>query len=294
MISADKIRVRVTKEDEGLRLDQFLAASIPELSRRKARVLLEIGGVFVDRARVKVASRKVRDGQLVEVVLGGAFDRATKKTGQAARAKDESKLHPHTVLFEDEEILIVNKPAGLLTAPTPESDRGNLADRLSRERNMRVWVVHRIDLDTSGILVFAKSEEANRQLSTTFRDHKIERKYIAVVEGDWPEELSRIDEEVGGKSALSHMEILQRIEGKATVLRVRLETGRTHQIRIHTSGAGFPVLGDKRYGQVSDLAPPRMALHAYMLSFSHPITGQELRFEIDLADDIEQWLTSIR
>ncbi len=294
VISADKIRVRVTKADEGLRLDQFLAASIPELSRRKARVLLEIGGVFVDRARVKVASRKVKEGQLVEAVLGGALDRATKKTGQQARAQDEAKTRTHSLLFEDDYIVIANKPAGLLTAPTPESDRGNLSDRLARERNTRIWVVHRIDLDTSGILVFAKTEDTNRELSTTFRDHNIQRQYIAVVHGDWPEDLLRVDTEVGGKSAVSHFEIVERFPGKATVLRVRLETGRTHQIRIHAAEAGFPVLGDKQYVEVSDLAPPRMALHAYLLAFTHPDTGEAKRFEIPLADDLEAWLAKLR
>ncbi|MBL4636454.1 MAG: RluA family pseudouridine synthase [Kofleriaceae bacterium] len=294
MISADKIRVRVTKADEGLRLDQFLAASIPELSRRKARVLLEIGGVFVDRARVKVASRKVKEGQLVEAVLGGALDRATKKTGQQARSQDEAKTRTHSLLFEDDYIVIANKPAGLLTAPTPESDRGNLSDRLARERNIRIWVVHRIDLNTSGILVFAKTEDTNRELSTTFREHNIQRQYIAVVQGDWPEDLLRVDTEVGGKSAVSHFEIIERFPGKATVLRVRLETGRTHQIRIHAAEAGFPVLGDKQYGEVSDLAPPRMALHAYLLAFIHPDTGEDKRFEIPLADDLEAWLATLR
>lgn len=294
MISADKFRVRVSKEDQGMRLDQFLAAQVPDLSRRKARVLLEIGGVFVDRARVKVASRKVREGQMVEVVLGGAFDRATKKTGKAARDKDEGTLKEHSLVFEDEHILIVEKPAGLLTAPTPESDRGNLADRLSRERKMRIFVVHRIDLDTSGILVFAKSEDSNRVLSDTFREHKIKRQYQAIVAGAWPDDLVRIDEEVSGKSAVSHFEVVERFGDRATLLNVQLETGRTHQIRIHTSGVGHPVLGDKQYGNVSDLAPPRMALHARLLAFAHPDSGEARSFECTLAGDLDTWLGKIR
>ncbi len=302
MIAADKFRVRVAKEDQGMRLDQYLAAQVPDLSRRKARVLLEIGGVFVDRARVKVASRKVKAGQMVEVVLGGAFDRATKTTGKVARAKDEAKLLPHTLLFEDDDILIVEKPAGLLTAPTPESDRGNLSDRLSRERNTRIFVVHRIDLDTSGILVFAKNEDSNRVLSDIFREHKIKRQYQAVVLGAWPDALTRIEEEVGGKAAVSHFKVVERFGEKATLLTVELETGRTHQIRIHTSNAGYPVLGDKKYGRVSDLAPPRMALHAKLLDFAHPQLerdpkgqgGKAQHFEVDLASDLAGWLQGLR
>ena len=290
MISAEKFRVRVTTEHEGLRLDQFLAATVPDLSRRKARVLLDIGGVFVDGARVKVAGRIVKVGQLVEVVLGGAFDRATKKTGQVARSKDAEKLPSHAVLFEDDHICVATKPAGLLTAPTPESDRGNLADALGRERNLRMFVVHRIDLDTSGILVFAKTEDANRELSETFRKHAIERQYVAVVDGQWPDDLTRIEEDVGGKSAVSHFEVEQHVGDRATVLRVTLETGRTHQIRLHAAGVGQPVLGDKQHGRVSDMAPPRMALHARKLAFKHPITGEALSFENELPNDLRTWL----
>ncbi len=293
MISAEKFRVRVAAEHDGLRLDQFLAATVPDLSRRKARVLLDIGGVFVDRARVKVASRSVKEGQLIEVVLGGAFDRATKKTGNLARSKDAAKLPQHSILFEDEHICVVFKPAGLLTAPTPESDRGNLSDALSRERQVRIFVVHRIDLDTSGILVFAKTEDANRELGETFRTHAIERQYLAVVDGEWPGDLQRIDEDVAGKSAVSHFEVADRIGDRATVLRVTLETGRTHQIRLHAAGAGYPVLGDKQHGRVSDMAPPRMALHAHKLAFAHPITDEALSFESELPDDLRFWLDTL-
>ncbi len=294
MISAEKFRVRVVKEDQGMRLDQFLAARVPDLSRRRARVILEIGGVFVDRTRVKVASRKVKEGQLVEVVRGGALDRATKKIGKTARAKDAAKLPEHSLLFEDEHILVVAKPAGLLTAPTPESDRGNLSDLLARERGTRIFVVHRIDLDTSGILVFAKSEDANKELSHTFKEHAIERQYLAVVDGLWPEELTKIDQDVGEKTAISHFQVVEQIADRATLLQVRLETGRTHQIRIHASGAGYPVLGDKQYGHVSDLAPPRMALHAKHLSFTHPMTGTPQSFDCPLPSDLDSWLTKLR
>src|SRR5690606_10904684 len=116
----------VTAEDAGKRLDQVLAARVPDLSRRKARVLLDIGGVFVDRARVKVASRKLRPGQVVEAHIGGALERATGEVGSAARERDSAALPRFTIVHADRDIVVVDKPAGLLTAPTPESDRGNL------------------------------------------------------------------------------------------------------------------------------------------------------------------------
>ena len=172
MAAAQKIRFEAGPKDAGRRLDQVLADNVPGLSRRKARVLLDIGGVFVDGARVKVAGKTIRKGQKIEAVLGGAFDRATPKTGKAARAKDEEVLPAFDVVYEDADVVVVDKPAGLLTAPTPESDRGNLA-KLLAARFGQIFVVHRIDLETSGLLVFARTEEANRVLSLRYSTHDI-------------------------------------------------------------------------------------------------------------------------
>jgi len=137
----------ITDEDAGRRLDQVLAARVPGLSRRQARVLLDIGGVFVDGRRLKIAGHPVHAGEEVVVVLGGALARATGRPGRDARGKDEARLPPFTIVFEDDELVVVDKPAGLLTAPTPESDRNNLASLLERrEGGGPVFVVHRIDL----------------------------------------------------------------------------------------------------------------------------------------------------
>src|SRR6516164_8016909 len=178
----------VGDEDAGRRLDQVLAARVPGLSRRQARVLLDIGGVFVDGRRVKVAGRPARKGEEIVAVVGGALARATKTPSRAARAADASRLPAYAVVFEDEDIVVANKPAGLLTAPTPESDRNNLADLLSRRPGAGpVQVVHRLDLETSGLIVFAKTDLANRELSARFREHDLERVYLAVVAGASPE-----------------------------------------------------------------------------------------------------------
>jgi 23S rRNA pseudouridine1911/1915/1917 synthase len=248
--------------------------------------------VFVDGRRLKMAGRPMRAGEEVVAVMGGALARATKKLGRAARSEDERTLPPYAVVFEDEDIVVVDKPSGLLTAPTPESDRNNLADLLSRRPDAPpVFVVHRIDLETSGLVVFAKNADANRELSARFRDHDLERVYLAVVVGRFPETTKQIDRPVAGRRALTHVEIRERFDDRATLIACRLETGRTHQIRLHMLAVGTPVIGDARYGRPFTPAPPRMALHATKLGLKHPRTGEPLSFESGWPSDLEKWLT---
>ncbi len=282
----------VPADDVGRRLDQVLAARVEGLSRRQARVLLDIGGVFVDGRRIKMAGRPMREGEEVVAVMGGALARATKKTGRAARTADERGLPAFTVVFEDDDIVVVDKPSGLLTAPTPESDRNNLADLLTRRPGAGpVFVVHRIDLETSGLVVFAKTADANRELSNRFRDHDLERAYLAAVIGRFSDEIKMIDRPVGGRRAVTHVEIRERFGDRATLVACRLETGRTHQIRLHMVEVGTPVIGDARYGRPFAPAPPRMALHATKLGLAHPRTGAALSFESPWPADLQKWLT---
>jgi 23S rRNA pseudouridine1911/1915/1917 synthase len=272
-----------------------LAARVPDLSRRRARVLLDLGGVFVDGARTKMAGRLMKAGQSVVANLGGALDRATNATGTEARAHDESALPAHTIVHEDEDLIVVEKPAGLLTAPTPESDRNNLASLLGRTQDGRrpIFVVHRIDLDTSGLLVFAKNDDANRALSELFRTHDLSREYLVVAAGVVPDTLATITHPVAGKRAVTHLTVVERFAA-ATWLRARLETGRTHQIRLHLRAEGHPVLGDSAYGTPTPHDPPRMALHAARLAFRHPRTGAELAFESPWPADLAPWLERLR
>src|SRR4029079_14795201 len=280
MPAPNRVTFTVADADVGRRLDQVLAARVQGLSRRQARVLLDIGGVFVDGRRIKMAGRPMRAGEEVVAVMGGALARATKKTGRAARSADEQGLPPFTVVFEDEDIVVVDKPSGLLTAPTPESDRNNLADLLSRRPgSVPVFVVHRIDLETSGLVMFAKTADANRELSNRFRDHDLERAYLAAVAGRFPDEIKRIDRPVGGRRAVTHVEVRERFDDRATLVSCRLETGRTHQIRLHMAEVGTPVIGDTRYGRPFSPAAPRMALHATKLGLAHPRTGAPLSFD---------------
>jgi 23S rRNA pseudouridine1911/1915/1917 synthase len=298
MTDPQKVTFTIGPKQVGLRLDQVLAAQVPDLSRRKARVLIDIGGVFINKCRCKIAGHSMHLGEVVSATLGGALVRATHAVGRIARERDERDLR-YNIVYEDDEILVVDKPAGLLVAPTPESDRQNLAGLLSRRHQGEspVFVVHRIDLDTSGLLVFGKTPLANQQLSERFRTHDLEREYLAVVAGSFPDNLVRLDSPIAGRTAVTHIKVLERLDTVATLLGCRLETGRTHQIRIHVQGKGHPVLGDRRYTLPHlrfALPPPRMALHARRLAFVHPGTGQPMDFSSDLPSDLHSWLGQLR
>jgi 23S rRNA pseudouridine1911/1915/1917 synthase len=296
MPGPERVTFTVADVDAGRRLDQLLAARVPGLSRRQARVLLDIGGVFVDGRRVKVAGRPARTGETILAVVGGALARATGRPGRAARDDDERHLPPYAVVYEDEDLVVVEKPAGLLTAPTPESDRNNLASLLERRESNgpRILVVHRIDLETSGLIVFAKSPHANRVLSERFKAHDLERAYLAVVTGSFPDELAVIDKPVNGRPAVTHVAVRERFGTRATLVACRLETGRTHQIRLHVLAAGHPVIGDDRYGARFSPPAPRMALHATTLGFAHPSTGAPLSFTSPWPSDLTVWTDRLR
>ncbi|HVV82713.1 MAG TPA: RluA family pseudouridine synthase [Kofleriaceae bacterium] len=292
---AQAIRFVVPDADDGLRLDQALARHVPGLSRRRARVLIDLGGVFVDRGRVKVAGRPVRAGQAVEANLGGALDRATG-TGAAARARDDAELPAYRIVHEDEHLLVVDKPAGLVTAPTPESDRGNLLDLLSRRGAGPVYLVHRLDLPTSGLLVFARTAQANKVLGQRFSVHDVEREYTAVVAGAPPADLTTIDRPIRGQRAVTHLVGREPVAG-ATILTVRLETGRSHQIRIHLAAVGHPLLGDDTHGadvRHFEPRPPRLALHAGVLGFRHPADDRPVRWTSPPPPELAAWLDRLR
>lgn len=291
---AKRARFIVRPEDAGKRLDQMLAANIEGLSRRQARVLLDIGGVFVDGARTKVAGRALRAGQTVVANLGGSLRRATKEVGEAARARDEAALPPYRIVFQDAQIVVVDKPSGLLTAPTPEGDRGNLQALLQRRLGGEIFIVQRLDLETSGLLVLARTAEANRTLSERVREHDFHRVYTAVVKGSAAFEETTVDLPLHGKRARTRLRVVERLGELATILECELETGRTHQIRLHTLHLGHPVLGDKRYGSPSTIEPPRMALHATRLGLAHPTTGEALTFESPLPEDLAAWVMEMR
>jgi 23S rRNA pseudouridine1911/1915/1917 synthase len=244
--------------------------------------------VFVDDRRVKVASRKVVAGQRVVVHLGGAFERAHKQVGRAARALDEAHLPPFRVLFEDEHLVAVDKPAGLLSAPTPEGDSSNLQMQLSR-RGGEVFVVHRLDLQTSGVLVYAKTRASNHALSELFRAHDLTRRYDVFAAGEPRDEVFSVRQSLSGKAAVTHFRRLAQYAAFCH-LEATLETGRTHQIRRHLLSRRLPVLADAEYSRREPWHPPRLGLHAKHLGFVHPATAAPLAFDVELPEDLAGWL----
>jgi len=274
-------RFEVAADEAGLRLDQVVPKHVAGLSRRKARAVIDLGGVFVDRARVKVAGRPVRTGQLIEVNVGGAIERSAPPPAPE-------------IVFTDDHLIVADKPAGLVTAPTPESDRGDLLDQLVR-RYGEVYLVHRLDLPTSGLLVFARTREANKQLGEDFARHDVDREYRAVAVGRVTPQT--VDRPIQGKRAVTHIDVQEALVG-ATLVSVRIETGRTHQIRIHLAGLGTPVAGDHQHGGEASRTftprAPRLALHAAMLGFTHPATGERVRFERPLPAELAAWIARLR
>ncbi|MDB4956636.1 MAG: pseudouridine synthase [Myxococcales bacterium] len=278
----NKYAFEVTAEETGLRLDQVIPRHVEGLSRRKARAVIDLGGVFVDRSRVKIAGRTVRAGQKIEVSVGGALDRAA------------DVLKEPRIVHVDEQIIVVDKPAGLVTAPTPESDRGDLLDQLTKKYG-ETFLVHRIDLPTSGLLVFARTREANKKLADLFKEHDVEREYVAVAIGAVTAQT--IDRPIEGRRAVTHVSPIETL-ATTTIVSARLETGRTHQIRLHLAGLGTPVAGDRTHGGETERSffphPPRLALHARMLGFVHPGTNEKVRWECELPEDLTRWIARLK
>jgi len=274
-------KFEVAADETGLRLDQVVPKHVAGLSRRKARAVIDLGGVFVDRTRVKVAGRPVRAGQKIEVNVGGAIERSAPPQAPG-------------IVFVDDHVIVADKPAGLVTAPTPESDRGDLLDQLARSYG-EVFLVHRLDLPTSGLLVFARTREANKRLGAAFARHDVDREYRAVAIGALAPQT--VDRPIQGKRAVTHFEAREALAG-ATLVTARLETGRTHQIRLHLAGLGHPVAGDHQHGgeasRTFEPRAPRLALHAAVLGFTHPASGERVRFERDLPDELASWIARLR
>jgi 23S rRNA pseudouridine1911/1915/1917 synthase len=292
-------RVRVPSEAAGLRLDRFLAG-LPEVGSRTA------------------AERLVAEG-LVRLD-GGPAEKSTKLAGgeelQFEAPQEPPPLEPEDVglriAYEDEHLLIVDKPAGVVAHPSAGHATGTLVHGLLEHgaaggEEERPGIVHRLDRDTSGLLVVARSAEAHERLKRLVQKRELEREYLALVRGRPRSRAGRIEAPIGRdrrdptrhsldtdrpRDAVTHFELVELIDQHA-LLRVRLETGRTHQIRVHLAAIGLPVMGDPVYG-VPDPALGRQFLHATRLAFTHPFSGDRVEAESPLPMSLAHYLEELR
>ena len=315
----DRREFLVANEATGKRIDKVLAEVVgPPVSRATVQRWIAEGRVTIDGRRAR-AKDHVYEGQLVVYAAGPAPSSTAEP--DASVAVD--------IVWQDEHLAVVNKPGGLVVHPARGHASGTLVNgllahayfgRLSSDQRdpqgaLRPGIVHRIDKGTSGLLVVAKNDQTREGLKAQFADHSIERKYWAVTLG--VPAISRIDTSYGrhptnrfkftstrpaARRAVTHIEVVEEL-GSTAVIHCRLETGRTHQIRVHLSEQGHaPLLGDPLYGGIRTVEPlatlaeslGRQALHAQVLGFTHPVTGERLRFEAELPAELSQLLSALR
>ena len=294
-------RLRVPAESAGARLDRFLA-ELPEIgSRAVAERLVRGGNVRVDgRARPK--SHRLEGGEELQ------FEAPAPRLSELE--PEQMDLH---VPYEDEHLLVVDKPAGLVVHPSAGHRSGTLVHGLlaldaEGGDEDRPGIVHRLDRDTSGLLVVARSPEAHRRLQELVRARALTREYVALVAGRPRSRRGTIDAAIGRdrhdalrhsldtdapRDAVTHFEVEQEFR-EYTLLRVILETGRTHQIRVHLGAIDLPVAGDPTYGRAGALGLERQFLHAARLAFEHPFTGEQVDVTSPLPDDLEAALATLR
>jgi 23S rRNA pseudouridine1911/1915/1917 synthase len=291
-MSDSTLRLPVPAEAAGTRLDRFL--SEPLGSRARAQALIDAGRVKVD-GRTRPKRHAVSAGEVIVVQRDDPVMPATSEPAV-----------PFTVAYEDDHLLVVDKPAGLVVHPARGHRAGTLAQALvgraaGGEDPYRAGIVHRLDRDTSGLLVVAKSDEVHRALKALLAARGLHREYLALVEGRPPARSGTIDAPIGRhrhdrvlmsidtdepREARTHFEI-ERLLSRATLLRVVLDTGRTHQIRVHLAAIEHPVCGDAQYGTAGEYGLERQFLHAARLSFVHPVTAEAVDVSSPLPADLE-------
>jgi 23S rRNA pseudouridine1911/1915/1917 synthase len=308
-------RYVVGENEQGLRLDVFLSQMDSSLSRSQAKRLIEDGDVLVEGKSAR-GSHRLKPGETVSL-----------RKPPPVLSEIVPEEIPLDILYEDEAIIVVDKPPGMVVHPAAGNYSGTLVNALQFHCRslsgiggvMRPGIVHRLDKGTSGLMVVAKSDEAHRHLSEQFNKRQVSKHYTALVHGNLREDEGVIDAPVGrhpverkkmstksrrGKEALTRWKVLERF-GAFTLMEAKIDTGRTHQIRVHLSSIGHPVVGDSVYGGSKRTveAPAmravlkkltRQALHAGRLSFIHPVTGQEMSFVSPLPEDMAEVIHFLR
>jgi 23S rRNA pseudouridine1911/1915/1917 synthase len=317
----NETQLTIAPEDDGARLDRVLAVRIPELSRSRLKALILAGEVAIDGRTIRDPSEHVKSGASVVVNVPGAEP-----------AKPQGEDIALNVVYEDDDLIVIDKPAGLVVHPAAGHHTGTLVNALIAHCGdslsgiggvKRPGIVHRLDKDTSGLLVVAKNDHAHKSLAAQFADHgregPLERGYFAFVWSAPTRPRGTVDAPLdrhphsrtkhavreGGREAITHWQVAESYPGAdgkpvAALVECRLETGRTHQIRVHMAHIGHPLMGDETYGtgfrtKAARLFPNarkaleglgRQALHAYLLVIEHPKTGQTLEFKSELPGDL--------
>jgi len=326
----DEPRLRqlsVPDEATGQRLDLFLAQQLGEVSRSRVQLLLQQGSVLVDGKLAK-SSRKLRGGESISI-LGDPQPPPLHAMAEAI---------PLEIVYEDRDLAVVNKPAGMMVhagsgASEDARNRGTLVNALlhhlrelsSSSGPLRPGIVHRLDKQTSGLIVVAKNDIAHARLASMFSRRQVRKLYFTLVQGELAQDKGTVNASIsrdvvrrtrmttrreGGRPAVSHWEVLRRIQGpygRFTLASVRIETGRTHQIRVHMASLGHPVVGDVLYGASTAIVPlpegaklglPRLSLsrnflHAAELEFAHPVTGERLSLVSNLPADLKAFMAQL-
>ena len=289
----------VSQEEKGKRLDTYIPSVDTDITRTSAQRLIEDGNILVNGKNAKV-SYKIQENDKISVEI-------PKPKQIELKAQDI----PIEIIYEDSDIIVVNKPKGMVVHPANGNPDGTLVnaimaickDSLSGiGGEIRPGIVHRIDKDTSGLLIVAKNDNAHVKMSEQIKSHEVKKTYIALVRGVFKENEATIDMPIGrstsdrkkmavnknGKDAITHIKVLKRFD-KYTLLQVNIETGRTHQIRVHLSHIGYPIVGDYTYSNgKNEFDVIGQCLHAQKLEFKHPITGAEMKLEAPLPKYFEE------
>ncbi|MBC8078881.1 MAG: RluA family pseudouridine synthase [Gorillibacterium sp.] len=302
---SDREEWHVATEDTGERIDKHITEAIEaEVSRSQVQLWIKDGHVLVNGSPVK-SNYKVADQDHITVLV--------PEPEAMEIVPEELNLE---IVYEDADLVVINKPRGMVVHPAPGHYHGTVVNGLLHHCKdlsgingvMRPGVVHRIDKDTTGLLMVAKNDLAHSSLAAQLKEHSVTRKYIAMVHGNIPHDKGTVDAPIGRdpgdrklfkvtprncKLAVTHFIVLERI-GQFTMLELRLETGRTHQIRVHMKYIGYPLVGDPNYGRPKDNELSGQALHAAVLGFKHPRTGEYMEFTAPLPEDFERLLLRLR
>lgn len=300
----ENIKIVITDDDIGIRLDRFLTDYLEDFSRNQIQSMIKEHSILVNAKAMK-RSYLLEIGDVITVTI---------------MEDSENKVKPQDIpldiLYEDNDILIVNKRSGMIVHPSYGIAKDTLvnallyhSDKLSTINGVkRPGIVHRIDKDTSGLLMVAKNNEAHQHLARQLQEKSVVRSYIALVHGVIPHDVGKIDAPIGrdpnnrqnmtvistnSKEAITNFKVVERFH-QHTLIQCNLETGRTHQIRVHMKYIGFPLVGDPKYGHKKDKDPFGQYLHARLLGFQHPITKEQVEFEADLPNEFQMKIMDLR